>query len=103
MSSKEALCLSEMAQSKLQSPAISTNITPSDSLTQVSTLEVLSNFIQVNKLFQRVPLEVMMLADIYSCRNDWNQFVQKVTEIKAKEDLAENLAPIGMPQVESCK
>jgi len=44
-----------------------------------------------------------MLADIYSCRNDWNQFVQKVTEIKVKEDLAENLAPIGMPQVDFCK
>ena len=91
-----------MAQSKLQSTVVSTNIAPSDSLTQVSKLEVLSNFIQVNELFQRVPLEVMMLADIYSCRNEWNQFVQKVIEVKAK-DLAENLAPIGMPQLEFCK
>ena len=91
-----------MAQSKLQSPVVSTNIAPSDSLTQVSKLEVLSNFIQVNELFQRVPLEVMMLADIYSSRNEWNQFVQKVIEVKAK-DLAENLAPIGMPQLEFCK
>lgn len=100
MSPKEVPCLSEMAQSKLQSPVVSTNIAP---LTQVSIMEVLSNFIQVNELLQRVPLEEMVLADIYSCRNDWNQFVQKVTEIKAKKDLAENLAPIGMPQVEFCK